>query len=413
VLDPALDGDGRLASAWPGGSSSSANAVVATASGRMLVAGQAGGQLAVIRYTATGSLHTKWGGTGRVVTSFPGGSAANAIAVQPDGKVVAAGSANSDFAIVRYRDDGRLDTSFGVGGKVTTDFAGRSDSVSAVALLPDGKILVAGQATITGFSPQFAMARYLPDGALDPAFGTNGKVVSESGQAMAMRLQPDGKIVLGGIYICRLVSVPQPGCSGRIGWLAAAARFTSAGAADPGFANSGLLGPTGFSLHSLAGTGLPGTNLFVGLGLTPDGKVVAGGYTAVGTNADFVVARLNNDGSPDPEFGASGVTRVDVGANDVAAALAIQNDGRIVLAGQATSAGPTTSHDFAALRLTSNGSMDTGFGNGGVALTDFGGLSDAANAVAIQATDGRILLAGRTDVSSGVTNIALARYLVS
>jgi uncharacterized delta-60 repeat protein len=126
-----------------------------------------------------------------------------ALVLQPDGKLVAAGTNNIGFALARYLPDGRLDPTFGVGGKVTTDFAfGGSDQASALILQPDGKLVAAGSAIVVDEIFRFALARYRPDGSLDPTFGTGGRVVTEFGdranRATALVLQPDGKLVAAG-----------------------------------------------------------------------------------------------------------------------------------------------------------------------------------------------------------------------
>jgi uncharacterized delta-60 repeat protein len=155
------------------------------------------------RYNTDGSLDVSFGSAGNVMTGFTNDDgAAWAVTLQPDGKIVAAGSAFGtntflDFALSRYHADGSLDASFGGDGKVTTDIAGNYDEVSAVAVQSDGKIVVAGFA-----GPEFGLARYDVDGALDVSFGTAGKVVTDfAGRfdlGLGMALQGDGKIVAVG-----------------------------------------------------------------------------------------------------------------------------------------------------------------------------------------------------------------------
>jgi uncharacterized delta-60 repeat protein/uncharacterized repeat protein (TIGR01451 family) len=159
-----------------------------------------------IATAASGDLDPTFGTGGKVTTDFAGSNAgANGVALQADGKIVAAGFADSgsgsDFALARYNPDGSLDASFGTGGKVTTDFAGGSDSAFGVALQADGKIVAAGFAD-SGSRGDFALARYNPDGSLDASFGTGGKVTTDfagSGdEAFGVALQADGKIVAAG-----------------------------------------------------------------------------------------------------------------------------------------------------------------------------------------------------------------------
>src|SRR5262245_38181584 len=148
---------------------------------------------------ADGDLDVTFGSGGIVITGFGGGyDFANALALQSDGKIVAAGETRSglsgprNFALARYNIDGSLDTTFGGGGKVTTAISG---GAASVALQSDGKILAAG-GTTTGF----ALVRYNIDGSLDSTFGSGGKVVQTgfSGFSIGLVLQPDGKIVVSG-----------------------------------------------------------------------------------------------------------------------------------------------------------------------------------------------------------------------
>ena len=166
--------------------------------------GNAGGSydIAVIRYNPDGSLDTTFGnGDGKVISTFPGSNQdrAYSILVQPDGKIVVAGAAfGVDFALARYDADGSLDGTFGVGGLVLTDFAGNQDAGLSVVCQPDGRLLVAGL-TNDGSGGDFAVARYNADGSLDTSFGVGGKVtVDTNGNYATIALRPDGGIVVAG-----------------------------------------------------------------------------------------------------------------------------------------------------------------------------------------------------------------------
>src|SRR5262249_19285229 len=146
------------------------------------------------------------------ITDFYGNyDAATSLALQADGKIVAAGLAyhagpvsSSDFALARYNPDGSLDPSFGAAGKLTSDFFGNWDQANGVAIQPDGKIVAAGTAghTTSSSTLDFALARYNPDGSLDPTFGSSGKQTTDffgnQDSAFGLVIQPDGKIVLAG-----------------------------------------------------------------------------------------------------------------------------------------------------------------------------------------------------------------------
>jgi uncharacterized delta-60 repeat protein len=156
---------------------------------------------------ASGDLDATFGTGGKVTTDFAGDrDEAHGVVVQADGKLVAAGGAKTsrsqDFALARYNPNGTLDTTFGTGGKVTTDFAGNDDQAFAVVLQSDGKIVAAGQASTGYRGGDFALARYNPNGSLDTTFGTGGKVTTDfagdTDEAHGLVLQPDGKLVAAG-----------------------------------------------------------------------------------------------------------------------------------------------------------------------------------------------------------------------
>src|SRR5947209_18146229 len=171
-----------------------------------------------------GDLDATFGTGGRVLTDFGGGAGARALALQADGRIVVAGrsrvAVGDDFALARYNPNGSLDPSFGSGGRVLTDF-GVDDEASALALQSDGKIVVAGFSDVVGFG--FALARYNPDGSLDPSFGSGGRVLT-GGVALArgLVLQADGRIVVAGV---------SAGFAGDSDF--ALARFNPDGSLDP------------------------------------------------------------------------------------------------------------------------------------------------------------------------------------
>src|SRR5262245_39163322 len=147
--------------------------------------------------TQSGALDPSFGTGGKVTTDFGGSAGVSSFALQPDGKIVAAGGAfingSPAFALARYNSNGALDAGFGAGGKVTTGFGGRYERATSVALQPDGKIVVAGQSVIDLFN-DFLLARYNSDGALDNTFGAGGKVFTDFGfsaEAFSVAVQPD------------------------------------------------------------------------------------------------------------------------------------------------------------------------------------------------------------------------------
>src|SRR5438552_9498231 len=206
------------------GGQDEAFALVVQPDGALVAAGvsTAAGSLdfALARYNTDGTPDATFGNAGQVVTDFGpafvgsdpsncalpiadfhGADVAFALALQPDGKLVAAGVSTGDFALARYNADGSLDTTFGTCGRVITDFAGDDAAASALVVQPDGKLVAAGRSSL-GNHPSFSLARYSSDGTLDPIFGAGGRVVTEVGsdaEAFALVLQPDdGHLLVAG-----------------------------------------------------------------------------------------------------------------------------------------------------------------------------------------------------------------------
>jgi uncharacterized delta-60 repeat protein len=349
---------------------------------------------------APGDLDSMFGVGGKLTTDFGGGpDGAQAVALQPDGKIVAAGTSGTDFGLARYNPDGSLDASFGAGGKVTTDFGSGSDGAQAVALQPDGKIIAAGKSE-PDFDFDFALARYNPDGSLDASFGTGGRVTSDiSGfpgggdQSEAVAVQPDGRIVAAGTAVV-------PG----VGFSFAVARYNANGSLDATFGTDGKV------TTDLGG----GSNVGLAMALQPEGRIVVAGQASFGRVALFGLVRYNPDGSLDATFGRGGIVTTNFHGGiefegDAAQAVVVQPNGGIVAAGW-TDAPTASSRDFGLAKYNPNGSMDASFGTGGKVTTDFAGHIDEAQAVALQ-PDGGIVAAGETSSGLGDDDFALARYL--
>jgi uncharacterized delta-60 repeat protein len=207
TLDATFGGDGTVMTAF-GAEASGAGAVAMEADGKIVAVGLAqpdhgnrrDAQFALARYNGDGTLDTSFGGDGEVETDFTSGfDFATGVAIQADGRVVVGGQAGSGkFALARYTSDGTLDATFGVNGKVRTDFTPKGDYASGLAIQTDGKIVVAG----TGFG-QFALARYNSDGSLDASFGSDGKVMTDftprGDGATDVAIQADGRILVAGM----------------------------------------------------------------------------------------------------------------------------------------------------------------------------------------------------------------------
>jgi len=351
--------------------------------------------------TRSGTLDTSFGIGGKVTTDFAGGGdGIGGIAVQPDGRLVAAGAATidgqADFALARYNGNGTLDTSFGKSGRVTTDFGGIYESAHAVALQWDGRIVVAG-GSVVGYYDNFALARYLADGTLDTSFGTGGKVITSFGEvsaeASALAVQADGKIVAAG----------YANIDGGEDF--ALVRYNPNGTLDTSFGSGGKV-VTEFGLLQQGYSYAFGYSL----ALQPDGKIVVAGVAYMGPGRDFALARYNANGTLDTSFGTGGKVMSDFSRDDAAFAVAIGPDGKIVIAGMSD---VSRGFGFALVRYTTTGTLDASFGTGGKVTTDFGiveqGFSNAMVASLAIQPDGRMVATGRVyfneDFHSG-----MARY---
>ncbi len=412
-LDPTF-GIGGMVTTDLNHSTDIANAVAVQPDGKFIVVGQtyknndfSGEDFAVARYSADGTLDTTFGAGGRVRTDFPGLAAVpSAVVIQADGKIVVAGGAFplftflGNFELVRYNPNGSLDRSFGSGGIVTTIFP-EGSYASAVALQPDGKIVAAGTVFVN-FIPgessdtDFALARYNPDGSPDATFGNGGQVSTDfvglEDDAFSVLIQPDGKIVAVG-------SANDPATFYDF----AAARYLSNGAIDTTFGVTGKVqtdfGDQNFDRARSAA-------------LQPDGRIVAAGFAIShgGGVQNFAVARYTSNGVLDTTFSRDGKTQIDFGnCCQSATKVLLQNDGKIITVGGSN--GESSEDDFLLARLSPRGSLDNTFGIGGQVRTSFGDLNGGANGAALQ-SDGKVVAVGfQATFSNQWSNFALARYL--
>jgi len=205
-LDRSFGSRGRIVTDIDG-TDSEARSVALDAAGRIVVGGSAHGlsDLAVLRYDSNGSLDPRFGKRGVAITDLGGFEVGRAVLVQRNGRIVLAGSANGlmDFALVRYLADGRLDPEFGLAGAVVTDLGG-NDGINGAVLQADGRIVVAGFSNTAGHTSDtfdFALARYRSDGSLDPSFGSQGTVLTDFGgvdSARGVVVERDGTIAAAG-----------------------------------------------------------------------------------------------------------------------------------------------------------------------------------------------------------------------
>jgi len=391
-----------------------AQAVAVQADGKLVVVGQtykhndfSGEDFVVTRYNTDGTLDNSFGSGGKVRTDFPGLAAVpSSVVIQPNGKIVVAGGAFplftflGNFEVVRYNPNGSLDTSFGNGGIVTTNFP-EGSYASSVALQADGKVIAAGTVFVDFVigepsNTDFALARYNSDGTPDTSFGNGGQVSTDffgmEDDAFSVLIQPDGKIVAVG-------SANNPATYYDF----AAVRYLSNGTIDTTFGVAGKVstdfGDQNFDrAHSAA--------------LQPDGRIVAAGF-AISQNGgvqNFAVARYTSSGVLDTTFSRDGITQIDFGnCCQSAYQVLLQSDGKIITVGYANT--EDSDSDFLLARLNPRGSLDTTFGVGGEVRTSFGDLNGGANGAVLQ-SDGKIVAVGfQATFSNQWANFALARYL--
>jgi uncharacterized delta-60 repeat protein len=415
--------------------------------------------------STAGSLDPTFGRAGQVTTPFGGDDSDGMGALQPDGKIVVAGSVSEPggadtIGLARYLSDGRLDTSFGSSGsgEVIVDPGFQIDRVTAVSVIDhpgqhdDGKIVVAGGWTDPRtFQVGVALARFNPDGSLDPSFGDGGEVrdTRTTDRAMALAIQSDDKIVVSGRtlagsnfrgYVERFnadgtpdAGFADPGVAGApAGWTLQlvqalafdanrglfvagsdglhilVAHLTAGGQLDPSFGTGGI------AIASAAGGSVSTVG---GLAIDADRGLVVAATSYGGTPAHFspALARFDFQGTVDQSFGRGHAVLIDF-SNDSssrASGVAVQPDGKVVLTAEYGATPESLPFAFALARVNTDGTNDVAFGIGGSVLTTFAGLTgdralnSGSQSVMLQ-PDGQIVLAGWAG-----SDLALARYLGS
>jgi uncharacterized delta-60 repeat protein len=343
-VDTTFDGDGKLTTAI-GTRDDIGYSVALQRDGKIVVAGTSfngsnyNSDFALVRYNSNGSLDTTFDGDGKLTTAIgTSDDIGFSVALQPDGKIVVAGTSSFNFALVRYNADGSLDTTFDGDGKATTDI-GANDAGVSIILQPDGKILVAGH-SYSGSDNDFALVRYNADGSLDTTLDGDGKLTTAIGSSFdagySVALQPDGKILVAGHSY------------NGSNYDFALVRYNSNGSLDTTFDGDGRL------------TTAIGASTDSGLSVTlqPDGKILVAGYSSNGSNNDFALVRYNGDGSLDTAFDGDGKLTTDVSEYESGRSIILQPDGKILVAGAIWNG---SNDDFALVRYNANGSLDTSF----------------------------------------------------
>ncbi len=400
ALDPTFGTGGMLTTIFP--APAQANDLVIQPDGKLVAAGfvDTGGgfgrpqNFALARYLPSGALDSSFDGDGKATVDFGFSSSAAGLALQPDGKLLVAGTvtvgSTYSFAVARMHPDGTPDSGFDGDGRIAISFGSSAEALS-VAVQPDGKLVVVGRTTVGGVTA-VAITRHLANGALDTTFDGDGKLITDFGEgtsvAASVAVQPDGGIVVAGTAVF-------------LGdGMFAAARYLGDGTLDSSFGDAGILNTDIFPASGGFDSGQD-------LVLQPDGKIVIAGQGQDDLgNSYFAAARYLPSGTPDPGFGTDGIATVDAGIHESAYAVALQPDGGIVMAGgDALNSG---NDEFSLARLLPDGTVDLNFGDGGRIGTDFGRPLDVALAVVAQ-PDGRVIAAGAS--ANPGSDFALARYV--
>ncbi|WP_142683029.1 hypothetical protein [Chitinophaga polysaccharea] len=387
-LDSSFGTNGIVTYTTPPTYGSNYNAIVIQPDGKIVAAGGAILNAVVARYLPNGTLDNTFSVQGKYIRPYtPNGFALLDLALQSDGKIVVGGQTYSnqthdDFALIRLNSNGNIDSTFGDSGVVTTNvsMSGSSmDYLKVITLQPDGKIIAVGTTYNT-----LALIRYWPAGAIDSSFGTYGRVVTGTGSYGAeigdVAIQPDNKIVVG-IEAYDATNTRSFAC----------VRYLPDGTLDTTFNH------TGISYIQTGGLAYVHT-----MQLQPDGRILLGGAAS----NDLKLLRLKANGSTDSSFGVNGIATADT---CIASCMVLRSDGKIVVGGYTNS----NNEDFAVMQFKPNGSLDTAFGQQGKIFTPIGPGNERMEDMKLQA-DGKIVACGRSQKNStssgGDINAVIVRY---
>jgi uncharacterized delta-60 repeat protein len=419
-----------------GSSTDTGVAIIVQKDGKIVVLGKSSSRFLVARLTTSGKLDTSFNGSGRLKV-FSGFASPTSLIQQSDGKLLVAGKAFNNLALARINSNGTLDGKFGNHGTRTTDLSGSSsEGITDIALQSDGKIVAAG----TRAGGKIVVARYSTSGNLDKAFDGDGLVQLSGSDNPQVAIQSDGKIDVAAFFSTQ-IGVLRLSTSGAIdktfgtsgyakpagatglgevddlkitnGKLllvgdqadssgARVVRLTSGGAQDSTFGSGGV------ATAQLLSVGNGNGEVLDGFAIQSDGKLLLSGYSPFIAINQSVVLRLSADGKLDTSFGEGGRSST-VGSgnagqyNDVV----IQSDGKIVAAGYALSLASGTI-DFLIDRYNANGTLDTSFGSGGRVMIDFDSARDEANSITL--AGGKIIVSGDAQsLSDHHTQIGIVR----
>lgn len=399
-------GNGGIVLTPAGNMNTSTKTVLVQPDGKIVVAGETfdihpGYDIVIARTNPDGSLDPSFGNNGINLVETPGMTTFIFAAVLLlDGKILLGGSSSPIGTtntgccfLARFTSDGLVDGSFGVNGFVF-DWITNNSEIYALALQADGKIVAAGSSLNASLLPVATTIRYDNQGQRDPAFGTNGVVVTMSSQwwcqFTSIECLPDGRILAAGSSSYN--NQPNLTCFLLV-------RYLANGTPDPAFGENGIdlsgkLGPISFSF---------------GLKALTDGKIILAGRR-VDDQGGFTVARYKPDGGLDPFFGSAGSVSTAIGnpLKDICRTMTVQPDDKIILAG-ITYPLDGTAPRLVLLRYLQAGIIDNQFGNNGFTVTDMGQSKNYAYDIALQ-NDGKILVTSGYWQAVGSGELSFARF---
>lgn len=347
ILDHTFGTGGKVFAPWSCGSNPSDNDIVCQPDGKIILGTSYFNgndeDFIVARYNSDGTLDNSFGAGGKVITPIGlYNDICNAIAIQSDGKILAAGGTNNasasnykyDFALVRYSINGEIDTTFGTNGVVITNIGLENNIAYSMVVQPDDKVILVGEAN-DGMFCDFAVVRYRPDGALDNSFGNNGIVRTEISNlddfAKSVILQPDGKILAAGSTRPNFHDYDF-----------AIVRYNINGTPDSTFGTNGIVMTD------------KGTDFGQDIALQPDGKIILVGSSTTGTIYDIATLCYDSTGVLDNSFGINGLISTSLGDGDSEGhAVCLKDNGEILIAGSYNHGAPDY-FDFASVWLFSD-----------------------------------------------------------
>lgn len=363
------------------------------------------GKLLAIRQNTNGSFDSTFNGTGTVIIEDFNESYAYESFIKSDGNIVIAGTradGNFQFAtlVIKLKTDGTRDSTFGLNGIAELELSSGDDFAYAITEQADHKILLAGTAIDTGFRNAPVVVRLSENGTIDSTFGVNGiaaiTAMDIENKLNSMAIQPDGKIVVSGHYGRPLTTTGQFNSDVLL------ARFSHSGLPDSTFGTNGIVTTKIFN------DTVDYVESVYGMQFTGDGSILVAGYTTrEDYGFDMLMLKYDSTGTPVNNFGHNGMVIWDKGAQDVAMDMKPDTAGKILVCG--TSGGFFfDDRDVLLMRYNADGTPDSSFDNDGYLLTDFITTPDEANSMALQA-DGKIVLAGKTNNSNN-NDVAVLRY---